>query len=210
MPSPSTRLRIAKPSTEDPFSTTEIASNWQIVDDFPGRFVCTSTTRPQNWGANQNGMSIYETDSDLEWEWTGSTWTRHGPVGWLNGTERTSDFSTNQTAAQTVVSTAVTVPAGGRRVRCTVTWPKAEATGGVVRLYVVRDTTTLQAWNVSGKLTPASGLEEGTGGSLVLFDTPSAGSRTYYFKTSVVVGYTGSVYLRAAAGAPISINVEEV
>ena len=68
MPTPSPRLGLAVPTTSDPFSTEDLADNWDLLDAFPGTYICTSATHPV-WGAAQQGMRILETDTGLEWRW---------------------------------------------------------------------------------------------------------------------------------------------
>lgn len=207
----SNRLRLEVPTTSDAFDTAKLAANWTKLDAFPGRFLCTSLTRPTDWGSNQIGMEIWESDTSLVWWWNGTIFIRSYAVGWLNGTQRTTDFTTNQTTPQTVISTSITYPAGGRRVQVSCSWGKAEGDDGVAELSLFRDTTQIQAWNVQGKNTSAVALEQGTGGSVVLTNLPpSPGNYAYALKFRVPTGFANSVQLRATATKPITIDVVEV
>ena len=91
MPTSSDKLGLSKPLTTDPFDTATIAANWQIVDDHPGVFICTSGTRP-TWGANQDGMFIFETDSGLAYRWDNGSgsFLRLNPTGHLVGSTETT------------------------------------------------------------------------------------------------------------------------
>jgi hypothetical protein len=92
MPTTSDRLELAKPVTSDDFDTSEIADNWQKVDDHPGIFVCTSGTRP-TWSGSQEGQLISETDTGLLWRWNGTTWVRQHGTGWLGGGQLTTNYN---------------------------------------------------------------------------------------------------------------------
>src|SRR3954452_20373739 len=103
MPTPTTRMGLLKPTTADPFSTADLAANWQKIDDSPGTYVCTSTTRPP-WGAAQRGRKIHETDTLLNWTWDGANFQRDAPRGLLKTTsgawargQRTTDITTTST-----------------------------------------------------------------------------------------------------------------
>lgn len=67
------RLALRKPTGSDPFLRSDFEYNWERVDDYPGSFPCTSTTRP-SWGTDQAGLFIHETDTGKFVRWTGSAW----------------------------------------------------------------------------------------------------------------------------------------
>jgi hypothetical protein len=71
------------PDGSDPFLRTDFVANYGLADNFPGDWICTSTTRP-TWGASQTGMKITETDTRRTMLWTGSTWREMltGPAMW--------------------------------------------------------------------------------------------------------------------------------
>lgn len=69
----SARLGLKKPQDTDPFLTSDFDSNLDIIDSYPGRWVCTSSTKPL-WGSAQAGQEIYCTDTRTALSWTGSAW----------------------------------------------------------------------------------------------------------------------------------------
>lgn len=69
----STRLGLKKPQDSDPFLTTDFDGNLDIIDSYPGVWVCTSSTKPL-WGAAQAGQQIFCTDTRTLLSWTGSAW----------------------------------------------------------------------------------------------------------------------------------------
>lgn len=89
----------------DPFLLADFTNNWGLLDEFPGTWICTSTTRP-SWGAGQNGMMIVETDTRRNMLWTGTTWREMltGPAVWW-GSLRLSFMIGRSTTANYVVGT---------------------------------------------------------------------------------------------------------
>lgn len=74
MPLPaSPHLGMTRFAGSDPFLRSDIVADLDIIDQYPGTFICTSTTRP-SWSAAQAGMSIQETDTGRELWWTGTGW----------------------------------------------------------------------------------------------------------------------------------------
>ena len=68
-----TRLGIKKPQDADPFLTADFDTNYDLIDSYPGVWVCTSTTLPA-WGAAQAGQLVVCTDTRTPLEWTGAAW----------------------------------------------------------------------------------------------------------------------------------------
>jgi hypothetical protein len=146
LPTPSARLGLLKPSEADPFVTDDIAANWQKLDDYPGVYVCTSSSRPA-WTTPQAGMLISETDTGLLWRWSGSAWVRTAPSGRLRTNSgalataaRTTLFSTSSSAVYVVALTLanVVVPDGGRPIRIEATWTSAVNANGFFFGAIVR------------------------------------------------------------------------
>lgn len=210
MTTPSTHLGIAKPTTSDDFSTAEIADNWEIVDQYPGVFLCTQSTRPVSWGSAHEGMLIYEQDRNLYWRWDGAAFVRAWALGWLNGSQRTSDLSSNLTTPVTLVSASVDVPVGGRRVQISTSWGKVENDTGISKLYLYRDSDQLQAWQVEGDTDTSDAHEKSQGGSMIFFDAPGAGTFSYALKFSTVSGFGGTSWGRASGTTPICVDAVEV
>lgn len=57
----STVLGLKLNAESDLFQLSDFNANYQILDQSPGIYICTSTTRP-NWGAGQDGRLIFMTD----------------------------------------------------------------------------------------------------------------------------------------------------
>lgn len=182
MPSISQRLGLVKPARTDPFVTSDIANNWQKIDDAPGAHICTSTTRP-SWGSGQAGRLIMETDSGLAWRWTGTTFVRLHPSGLLRKTDgtfahatRTADFSTSSgDFVMAVGLTNVVVPAGGRPIQITVNYPRLRNSQGISEAAIFRTTISnatplLERWPVTGWDTSKPTAEGGSGGSRSILD----------------------------------------
>lgn len=67
------RLGIKKPQDPDPFLTSDFQTNYDLLDSYPGVFVCTSGTKPV-WTTAQAGQLIYCTDTKTVLAWTGTAW----------------------------------------------------------------------------------------------------------------------------------------
>lgn len=130
-------LRLVKPDASSQFSTADIAENWEKVDRAPGIHICTSSSRP-SFASAQNGRQIYETDTGLEWVWSGTEWKRKAGRGILSRTDgspavasRTTDFSTTSGTSVLVLGLSnVVVPPGGRTLLFSIMWSRAYATTG--------------------------------------------------------------------------------
>lgn len=87
----------------DPFKRTDQVGNWQKLDQYPGTFICTSTTRP-SWAAAQAGLSIYETDTRRTVKWTGSAWHEGQTASptWTGSIAPAVSLATNQTVTYTI------------------------------------------------------------------------------------------------------------
>lgn len=57
----STVLGLKINDESDLFQLADFNSNYEILDQSPGTYICTSTTRP-NWGPGQDGRLIFMTD----------------------------------------------------------------------------------------------------------------------------------------------------
>lgn len=68
----STVLGLKLNDESDPFQLSDFTANYQILDQSPGTYICTSTTRP-SWGAAQNGRLIFMSDLKQLSYWNNST-----------------------------------------------------------------------------------------------------------------------------------------
>lgn len=68
------RLGLMKPQNADTFLRQDFLDTMAILDGSPGIFICTSTTRPTDWGAAQAGRMIFESDLARVIRWTGTDW----------------------------------------------------------------------------------------------------------------------------------------
>lgn len=210
MPTSTPHLALHKFTDGDPYVTELYAENWQTLDDYPGYFPCTSSTRPA-WAAAQTGMLIVETDTKLLWLWDGAAFVRFYGKGLLAapGT-RTTAFGTASTTYGTVVSCAVTVPAGSRRVLVAVECRGVQNTNGITELAIFRDATQITGPHRVYGGTGATAAEQPPPYSYSTLDNPSAGAKTYTLQARVDTTILGTSTLLASATAPTQISVIEV
>jgi hypothetical protein len=198
MPTTSARLGLAKPLDADPFDTPTLADNWQLVDDSPGIFICTSGTRPGSWGANHEGMLIWEKDTDLTWRWNGSAFVRHSAKGHLVNERTTADVTEAAGVYETVVQAAVPggIPDGDLNIACHFSW--FEVTGGKAQFALFRGATQLASWKC---------LTE-QGGSFHYVDVdPASGAATYSVK---VKNLEATTTVECAIDSPATLDLYEV
>jgi hypothetical protein len=224
MPTPSTKLGINIFSTADQFSTAAYNNNWQILDGFPGFYICTSTTRPV-WGANQYGMRITETDTGLTWMWTGTGWVRNIAAGSALGASgaqarvtRTSNIGTTTTwtppgtgTLTTAVTQTVHPPNGGRLLMIVAEVPEVGNPSGLSYIVIQRDATILNSYPVWTAQQTGSGNsgKAGSPGNFVTFDVPGEASAVYTLAFAAATVSGGTTTLVAAPTRPISLTVIE-
>lgn len=80
------RLGFVQPEGGENVDIGMINNNFDIADDHPGYFICTSTTRPN---APFNGQHIYETDTGRSWVYYESRWMQ---IGWPEKEASASDL----------------------------------------------------------------------------------------------------------------------
>lgn len=195
MPNFSARMGLKKPVATDPFDTDDLAGNWELLDHYPGAYISNNASPPV-WGTSHIGMLWSVADTGIIWRWNGVAFERLGPSGSIGAAQRTSDFTENTGAFQTVVQkTGAIVPDGGRRVMIVVNW--ADLTGDAVEFQILRGATVLHDWLPQALV----------GGSFTVFDAPTAGSYTYALKVKSL-GTTSTVV--ATATAPIQLECVEI
>lgn len=219
MTTPSPRLKLQIPDQPSRFSTADLITNLNILDGKPGIHICTSTTRPPSSGAGawttaQAGMSIYETNTKLQWFWTGTGWVRAaGGVGILKTTsgayaigEKPADDTTSSSDPHLAVSiNNVVVPDGHRSLMYVATWKDASnpGNGNVFPGYIYRSVTAnsgpvIAAWQI------------GTiGGTFVAFDRAGLAPGTYGFSFQYAAP-NGTSTLKGTSVTPISIAIIEL
>lgn len=209
MPTQTQYLKLIKPTTADGFSTADIAANWETLDKNPGTTICTSTSRP-TLTQTQAGRQIYETDTDLMWSWTGTTWSRVAPRGLLKRTDgskahgvRTSDYQTTATTPTVAIAvTGVVVPPGNRTIVVTAQWSRAYSEvfgyfyGRLYRSAVSNTGPVLMQWAMNG-LRNDTGAQEnrGVGGSMAAYirDGLPAGVYDFSLQAHVWAGDTATI-----------------
>lgn len=198
MSTQSKNLKLVVPDTSTPFSTQDIADNWNKIDAAPGTFICTSSSRP-TWAANQAGRKIYETDTDLDWTWTGTTWKRTAAKGLLTRTTgekaialRETDFTTTSTTPVIVLAiTNVVVPPGNRTLVITFSWSRAYSTTGYFYARVFRSNTAntgpqIGGWAINGVRTdPVVEGNRGAGGTMSVYEANGLPAGTYSWSLQV-------------------------
>lgn len=228
MSSLTARIGLIKPSTADAFSTADIANNWGKVDQYPGSFICTSTTRPA-WGAAQIGMGIVESDTGLVWRWTGNAFIRNASRGLLTttsggsarGQRNTSISTTSYTTYVLAVSIDnVVVPDGRRTLMVTATWGLANCTTGLMDMGIFRSNVsnqspTLATWGQAGDSTAPGAGGQGQGGSFVTYESGGlpAGVYSWSIQFKVDTAYrttASSATVAATATTAIEIAVIEI
>lgn len=107
----SQRLNLKVPDGSDPFLRTDFVQNLNNLDNYPGNWICTSTTRP-TWGASQAGMCITETDTRRTVLWTGTTWREmlYGPAIWWGSLRPGVQIGADTVVAYTVGTFTVNRP----------------------------------------------------------------------------------------------------
>lgn len=223
MPSLTPRMGLVRPEENDDFSPDWAWDLLTTLDGFPGVHVCTSSTRPSDWGGGQTGQMIWETDRNLLWRWNGTAFVRVHPVGLLaSPAEITADFPTASTDPQDAISLTVNVPATNtgsttKRIEVQASWYALDNgtanTLGACEVSIRREPGDVSLKTLLWRGRPNSAvdpLDWGPGGSLVAYDAPSAGSTTYRLCIKSLPGTGGTTTLRATVAAPASLSVKEV
>lgn len=224
MASLSQNLGLIVPTPTDPFSTADIAQNWEKIDDAPGTYICTSTTRP-TFTASQPGRRIYEKDTDLEWTWSGTEWQRVAPMGllkrtngeWATGTVSTDVVSSASTYVIVCSVTNVVVPAGRRTLQVQVVWSRAYNTlgyfyGAIFRSAVNNSGTRIGGWAITGANRSGQHPDEGGGGSTFALERdglpPGVYDWSFQIATQSLIGGTSTV--QGNPTSPNSISILEL
>lgn len=202
------RLGLKKHTTGDRFKIADYTDNWNILDGVPGTFICTSTTRPTDWNASDEGRAIYETNTGLTYVWDGAAFQRRWGRGLMARAERLTPFSTTSTTYASVVATA-SATYSARRHLVIVEAPIVYSTEGVTGLAIFRGTTMLQEWVHQGH-TGATPSVHPRGMSFVTTDAWAGGAEVYSLQAKAVVGYGGTCYVEGATNKPCAITVVEV
>ena len=223
MASQSRNLGLIVPTTVDDFSTADIAQNWETIDESPGTYICTSTTRP-TFTASQPGRFIYEKDTDLEWVWTGTEWRRSSPKGMLKKTDGTwavgsrfTDFSSSSETSVLVVSVPnVVVPPGRRTLQITAAWTRAYSTSGYFygRLYrsaVSNSGTMLSQFAIAGTIGQAI-EDSGDSGFMSIYERDGLPPGVYDWSLQMAMNWSmsGTATFLANANGPVEISVVEL
>lgn len=225
MPTSSPHLGLLKPTTSDSFVTQDIFNNWGKIDAAPGITICTSSTRP-TWSTNQTGMRIFETDTGLEWWWSGTAWRRIGPAGLLKTTGgqpaityQSSSVSNSDPTTFTVVVVAqnIVVPDGMRPLQIIATWKTFTAShelgvGSIFRSATANTGTVLGTWQMIDD--PSGSHQGGTGASYSAYERSGLSAGTYswsfQFRVAAYAGGGTAGIGTDGAGGSASIAVVEM
>jgi hypothetical protein len=201
------RLRLNIPTVNTIFSLDDLSDNWEALDDHPGVYLCTSTTRP-DWGADNAGQLIFEGDTGLHWVFDGTVFARVFPLGLLGQTRVTTGTpQTNSTTEVELVKVAVTPPAGLRPLRVDATWGRTQfVTDGDVRVAIQRKASGAADWT-----TLVGRHAFGEGGFLTAWDQFESEPGEVEYRL-VFARLSGSVAVQMSvnAGMPLTIAVAEV
>lgn len=218
--SPTSRLALLRPLAGHGYSRTEYYNNLGIIDQFPGVFICTSSTRP-TWGSAHEGMEIWETDRNLRWRWNGIAFVRSAPLGLLSDpTELSADEDTAATTPVSVLANPVVVPATNagstrKRIEVTATWHSivngTDTDLGACEVSLLRGSTVIAIQRLYGRPDTAADLRDwGKGGTIVGYDNPAAGAQTYHLAINSIASIGGTTVLEATATTKATLSVKEV
>lgn len=154
-------------------------------------------------------MSIYETDTKLLWNWTGSSWTRISPKGFLGTAERLSDLATTSTTYQVAVTLNVTVPQGDRRIMVVIECAQVTNTLGLTEFAIFRGATQLTNYFNKGNV-GAGAANYPEPANYTLIDSPASGVNTYSLQFRTVVGFGGTSTIKANSNSRTALTVVEV
>lgn len=211
-------LKLVKPNQSSQFKTADIAENWEKIDRAPGRFICTSTSRP-SLAANQAGMGIYETDTRLGWVWNGSAWDREAPVGllrttsgsWAHGT-RTTDFQTNSTTPVLVMGVQnVVVPPGNRTLQVIFSYSRAYSSQGyfygrLYRSFTANSGPIERQWAINGDRGTELLASRGGGGTFITTIRGGLPAGVYSWSIQVFSNPSTPTNLATITGTPAYPN----
>lgn len=112
MSTSSQHLGLILNDESDPFLRTDFTANWNKIDQYPGVFICTSSTLPA-WTANQAGQSVYLTDSRRTLHWDGATWHAGTDLSpsWTGSISPGVSMTHNQTVKYTIGTVVTRTPA---------------------------------------------------------------------------------------------------
>ena len=210
MATPSPKMGLVLPVQQDKFSTADIRGNWEKIDAAPGTHICTSTTRPTGWGAAQAGRKIIETNTGIEYRWTGSAWSRTtGGSGILrrdNGTlalvQKDTNSSTTSTTFKKVLSmSGVIVPDGNRPLMVFANWQQADNNTGPFLVALFQSNVDNSGTVLGRQFIAPGSASRGPGGNIIAFIKEGLNAGTYdfslQFRSIESVGGTSNIYADA-------------
>lgn len=192
-----------------PASASTVAD--AVIDDLRvfttavgGLIPCTSSSRP---AFPYTGMHVYETDTGRQVIYDGSAWvTAKRTIPAVTATLTTNSGSTSGTGEITPLTSPAITGDGVTKVKVTASFfgIAGQTVGGdTFEVRIKRGATQLQSIRVK-----TSGTSTEGGCTLMVVDTPPAGSVTYTVAMARVLG-TGTAQLGAGATAPATITVEQ-
>jgi hypothetical protein len=143
-------------------------------------------------------MLWMQDDTLLVYKWDGTAFSRMSGTGSIGSAQRSADLTENTGYYVTLVQkTGVVVPPGGRRIAVTANWGNIVTNDGSgMSFKIERASTQLHEW-------PA----HGTGGSMTVYETPTAGTYTYTLSVKVL---GTSATLKGSSTAPIQLEIVEL
>lgn len=198
------RLGLIVDTTADPFLTSEVAGNWEIIDEYPGIFTgstSTITSEVSAWGSAQAGQVVSDTTTGLLWQWNGTTLVRFYGTGMLSTVKVTSPVTvtTVLSSTTTVITTTCTIPTGSRWIEIQAEMTDVANVSQDTTIFLLEDSTVIQSAVVQANLLIP----------VTLYTTrqPTAASHTYSVTAGVASASTTT--FDASATAPIVLSVKE-
>lgn len=196
--SPSLGLRIYESNTTN--SLIWNGSAWKYI---AGRAIVTSSTRPTG-GSLDEGLTIYETDTDRTLTYVNGAWVQQQANGELGYAQITTTPSASPDAVTDIPGLSVTVTVGTRPIWVEFAAELQHTTAGqnFVFLHLYEGSTAIQ-YALQDSALSGRGMTLSKGIRL----TPTAGTHTYKLRTQAS---GGGVQVYAEANHPAYIAVREL
>lgn len=154
------RLGLISPVTTDDFKTSELATTFGTLDQYPGILnVANQASRPTTWTEKQHGSTCRQLDQMIDWVWyqptsgSAGVWKRLAGKGLLHSQTNAgavSSGATVYTSGATVIQTPSIILPGGRPIRVSISWDTCGNTGGIGVGSYWEGSTLIQSFGING------------------------------------------------------------